>query len=77
MSGSYEGMYFSCTSLILIRSAVMYHIILKSRMSADPQHNLSPFCVLPLIPLSSNFGCRSSECIIVVSWMMVTLSGMR
>ena len=55
----------------------MYLIILESRMSVDPQQYLFPYCVLPLIPLSSNFGCRSSECIIVVSWRMVTLSGMR
>ena len=41
----------------------------------DPQHNLSRYRVLPLIPLPSNFGCRSLECITVVSWIVVILIG--
>jgi hypothetical protein len=42
-------MHISCTSLILIRDAVSYHIILESRMSVDPQHHFSPYRMLPLI----------------------------
>jgi hypothetical protein len=49
VSSGYVGMHISRTSLILIRDAVSYHIILESRMSMDPQHHLSLYRVLPLI----------------------------
>ena len=49
MSSGYVGMHISHTSLILIWDAILYHIIIESRMSMDPQYHLSPYCVLPLI----------------------------
>ena len=67
---------FHIPPLILIWSAVMYHIILELRMSVDPQHNLSSYCVLSLIPLLSNFRCRSLECITMVLWIVMMLTGM-
>ena len=54
----------------------MYHIILESRLFVDPLHNLSPYHVLPLIPLPSNFGCRSLESITMVSWAVLMLIDM-